>query len=215
MAVGRWSWAWWHRSFPPIAWLLRSQQARGSRPTSLCGSRAWAERAGPWGQSSFSAVYLLGHSVTSCFLLLAWGWLSFANFAFMIPADFAHSGGSAQGQACLRNVRQQVGAFAVLGRFVCSTHGLKSGRNLALPMWSRWFSADASGRRRAKWLNNLATDSTRVTSSTQPPSPRLLMEPIEPKLHLTKRTTNLRPDSRSCHNLNMANMAEREREMYR
>ena len=59
-------------------------------------------------------VYLLGHSVTSCFLLFVWGWLNFMNFAIMIPADCSQAGGSDSARDCMKNVGFQVGLFAAL-----------------------------------------------------------------------------------------------------
>lgn len=58
------------------------------------------------------AVYLLGHSMTSLFLLFLWG-LNFLNFALMIPADLK-DGGSEEAQRCNSYMKQQVGAFALL-----------------------------------------------------------------------------------------------------
>lgn len=59
------------------------------------------------------AVYLLGHSMTSLFLLFLWGLLNFLNFALMIPADLK-DGGSEEAQRCNSYMKQQVGAFALL-----------------------------------------------------------------------------------------------------
>ena len=58
------------------------------------------------------AVYLLGHSMTSLFLLFLWGLLNFLNFAIMIPADLKD--GSEEAQRCNSYMKQQVGAFALL-----------------------------------------------------------------------------------------------------
>ena len=48
-------------------------------------------------------VYMLGHSLTSCFLLFLWGILNYLNFALVIPQDFSHAGGSEQALVCMRS----------------------------------------------------------------------------------------------------------------
>ncbi|CAE7639827.1 unnamed protein product [Symbiodinium pilosum] len=76
--------------------------------------KAMGRTSGALGTTFLLAVYMMGHSVKSCLLLLMWGWLSFLNFAVVIPDDFAQLKGSEAGEACMRNVRVQVGAFAAL-----------------------------------------------------------------------------------------------------
>lgn len=76
--------------------------------------KAMGRMCGALGTIFLLAVYMLGHSLKSLLLLLLWGWLNFMNFAFVIPADLRADGGSKETETCMRNVRVQVGGFAVL-----------------------------------------------------------------------------------------------------
>ncbi|CAE7836405.1 unnamed protein product [Symbiodinium necroappetens] len=76
--------------------------------------KAMGRTSGALGTTFLLAVYMLGHNTKSCLLLFVWGFLSYLNFAVVIPNDFVESGGSEAGQTCMQNVRTQVAAFAVL-----------------------------------------------------------------------------------------------------
>ena len=59
--------------------------------------KAIGRTSGALGTTFLLAVYMLGHSTKSCLLLFMWGFLSYLNFAVVIPNDFLESGGSEAG----------------------------------------------------------------------------------------------------------------------
>ena len=103
---------WWPRFSPLTAWRHHFWPDKDQNDQ-IVWFKATGRMCGALATLFLIAVYLLGHSMTSLFLLFLWGLLNFLNFALMIPADLK-DGGSEEAQRCNSYMKQQVGAFALL-----------------------------------------------------------------------------------------------------